>query len=122
MNEDGFDLRGILPMRDGAPPSELVVRSLRGDPEPLLEWQRGRIAELESEVERLRNAEAALNTLRGLPLLTNGSSETAALTYSEGLWEVVVMAEPFWASPWGRGNTPEAALREVLDEMLEMLE
>lgn len=101
MNEDGFDLRGILPMRDGAPPSELVVRSLRGDPEPLLAWQTERIEKLEQEVEILRQE---------MKMLSCNLDPDATIVRQVDLLN---------AAEYGTGDTPEGALADALADMLE---
>lgn len=42
---------GILPIKKDAPPSELLVRHIRGDSEPLIEWYKDQLRQLRADAE-----------------------------------------------------------------------
>jgi hypothetical protein len=99
-----------------------IFAHARADIPALLAYIDELLAEVErlrAEVERLRDAEGILNMVRGLPLLTSDIVDTVALTYCKGLWDVCTISDPYWTGHFGIGGTPEGALRETLDYMLE---
>lgn len=75
-----------------------------------------------TEIKRLHSCEMIVNIIRGLPLLTDKYSPNAALLFNDGDWEVVTISQEFWAGPRGHGMTPEEALTDALECMLDSID